>query len=320
MMNGVFRVDGTTADPCEGRVIWSPVKSTWNTAMLGTAIVFGPMTFTLGACLMFLALTYLTLLLGHSVGMHRLLIHRTYECRRWLAHTLVYVGVIVGVAGPWGILRVHDARDWAQRQPKCHDFFSHRRSPLVDLFWQLNCEFQYARAPKFTIEKDLLDDSWYQFLERTWMLQQLPIAVILFAVGGWSWVVWGIAARVSVSVVGHWSITYWCHNPGPGAWHVNGAGVQASNLQGLGLLTYGECWHNNHHAFPESARIGLELGQTDPAWWVIKQFERIGWVWNVGVPRPEAEREDLSRRESREHDVFGANASQASVGNSGGVC
>ena len=303
MMKGVFRVDGTNANACEGRVVWSPSKSIWNTAMLGTAAVLGPITFTPGACLMFLVLTYLTLLLGHSVGMHRLLIHRTYQCHKWLARTLVYIGVIVGVAGPWGILRVHDARDWAQRQRKCHDFFSHRRSPFLDLFWQLNCKFKYARPPRFTIEQELLEDPWYGFLERTWMLQQIPVAAILFAIGGLPWVVWGVAVRVSVSVIGHWSITYWCHNPGPGTWHVKDAGVQASNLRGLGLLTYGECWHNNHHAFPESARIGLEPGQTDPAWWVIKGFEKIGWAWNVGLPRPEPEREDLSRTdEAGQHD------------------
>jgi hypothetical protein len=69
--------------------------------------------------------------------------------------------------------------------------------------------------------------------------------------------------------------------------------VQASNLPGLGLLTYGECWHNNHHAFPESARIGLERGQVDPGWWVVRTLERLGLAWNVGHPRPPGSREDL---------------------------
>jgi fatty-acid desaturase len=55
------------------------------------------------------------------------------------------------------------------------------------------------------------------------------------------------------------------------------ASAQASNLPGLGLFTYGECWHNNHHAFPESARIGLDPGQADPGWWVLQQFaKRLG--------------------------------------------
>lgn len=297
-MKGVFRVDGIGANPCEGQVVWSPAKSLWNMSMLSVALTFGPLTASPDALVMFFISTYLTLLLGHSVGMHRRLIHRSYDCFKWLERALVYIGVIVGVAGPLGVLRVHDARDWAQRQPDCHDFFAHRRSPLVDLFWQLNCEFRYLHPPRFLIERGVQEDPWYRFLERTWMLQQLPIAALLFFWGGWSWVVWGIAVRVSVSVVGHWSITYWCHNPGPGAWDVIGAGVQASNLRGLGLLTYGECWHNNHHAFPESARIGLERGQMDPGWWVIRAFEKLGWVWNVGVPRGESQREDLRRRAS----------------------
>ena len=127
------------------------------------------------------------------------------------------------------------------------------------------------------------------------MLQQLPVAMGCYLIGGWGWVVWCVAARISVSVIGHWSVTYWCHNPGQQKWHVKYAGVQASNLPGLGLLTYGECWHNNHHAFPESARIGLEPGQTDPAAWIIERFERLGWAFNVGKPRPEQEREDLVR-------------------------
>ncbi len=295
MMKGVFRVDGTDADACDGRVVWSPAKSIWNTTMIVVTIVFAPLTATVSSVALFLVMTYLTLLLGHSVGMHRKLIHRTFACHKWLERTLIYIGVLVGVAGPFGVLRVHDGRDWAQRQPRCHDFFSHRRAPLMDLFWQLHCEFRYTRAPRFTIERELASDPWYRFLQTTWMLQQLPVALVLLAIGGWSWVVWGVAVRVCVSVVGHWSITYWCHNPGPGTWRVLGAGVQASNLNGLGLLTYGECWHNNHHAFPESARIGLEQGQLDPGWWVIRLFEKLGWAWNVGLPRSESEREDLVR-------------------------
>ena len=69
--------------------------------------------------------------------------------------------------------------------------------------------------------------------------------------------------------------------------------MQASNLPGLGLLTYGECWHNNHHAFPESARIGLAKDQSDPAAWIIEALARLSWTWNLGTARPESQREDL---------------------------
>ncbi len=304
MMKGVARISGDGADAVHGQVVWSPAKSLWNCAMILCTLTFAAQTATVGAVLAFLISTYLSLLLGHSVGMHRRFIHRSYECRKWLERTLVYIGVLVGVAGPLGILRIHDERDWAQRQTDCHDFFSHRRSPIIDLFWQLNCRFRFASPPTFTIEPEFSGDRWYRTLEKTWMLQQLAVAAACYLIGGWGWVVWCVATRVSLSVVGHWGITYWCHNPGQQKWLVRGVGVQASNLPGLGFLTYGECWHNNHHAFPESARIGIEYGQSDPAAWIIECFEKIGWAWDVGKPRPEQEREDLIHSEQSDSGLL----------------
>jgi stearoyl-CoA desaturase (delta-9 desaturase) len=132
-----------------------------------------------------------------------------------------------------------------------------------------------------------------RWMERTWMLQQLPLAGVLYALGGWGWVVWGVCCRVSVSVAGHWIVTYLCHNPGPGRWHVRHAGVQAANLNGCGFITMGECWHNNHHAFPESARMGLEPGQFDPGYSVLVMLRSAGLVWNFGLPRDVSEQDDL---------------------------
>jgi sn-1 stearoyl-lipid 9-desaturase len=115
----------------------------------------------------------------------------------------------------------------------------------------------------------------------------------LFAIGGWGWVVWGVCVRVTVSVAGHWVVTYLTHNPGQTTWLVKDAGVQASNLPGYGLMTMGECWHNNHHAFPESARIGLAKHEFDPGWVVISMLKRVGLVSRVGEPRALSERTDL---------------------------
>jgi fatty-acid desaturase len=286
MRPGVFRVDGTAADPCAGRVRWAPAKSLWHLTLGTAALIGAPLTFSVDAVLVFLGLTYFTLLLGHSVGMHRKLIHNSFDCPKRLERGLVYLGVLVGMAGPWGILRIHDIRDWAQREPDCHDYFAHRRSIWVDAFWQLNCRFDFDRPPRFVIESEVADDRFYRWLERTWMLQQLPLALLLWAIGGWGWVIWGICLRVTVSVTGHWVVTYLTHNPGPMPWRVRDAGVQASNLRGYGLLTMGECWHNNHHAFPESARIGLGPHEVDPGWWVILGLHRLGWVTRIGVPRP----------------------------------
>jgi stearoyl-CoA desaturase (delta-9 desaturase) len=296
MMKPVLRVDGAAATPCDGRPVIDWPKALWNGGLISIAVIAGPALFTWSAFALFLVATYLTLLIGHSVGMHRMLIHRTFQCGTLVERALIYVGVVVGVAGPFGIIRVHDIRDWAQRQPGCHDFFAHRRGLARDLTWQLFYRFKFDRTPQLVIEPRLATDPFYRFIDATWRWQQLPLAGILLLVGGWPWVVWGVCVRVVVSTVGHWTITYFCHNPVPGRWIVKGACVQAANLPGLGVLTYGECWHNNHHAFPESARIGLEPGQHDPGWIVIKALRRAGLVWNVGEPRQHDAREDLEDR------------------------
>ena len=256
-------------------------------------MLLAPFATTVSSVAFFVFFTYATLLLGHSVGAHRKLIHRTYDCPKWLERVLVYLGVLVGMAGPYGLIHVHDIRDWAQRKPSCHDFFSHRASFWKDALWQLNCRFEFERAPTFTLETELLNDPFYRFLNCTWIFQQVPLGALLFALGGLPWVVWGIFGRVFVSVAGHWTVTYLTHNPGPGRWMIPAAGVQASNLSGYGFITMGECWHNNHHAFPESARIGLDTAQTDPGWQIIRVLESAGLAWNVSQPRAEQDRTDL---------------------------
>ena len=300
-MEPVIRVDGTGADPCAGTVRTDWPKALWNGAMIAGTIAALAMA-TWQSVLLFLALTYATLLVGHSVGMHRMMIHRTFTAKPWLARTLIYLGTLVGVSGPSGIIRIHDTRDWAQREPKCHDFFAHRAGFWQDLAWNLFYRFNFAHPPRVTIERAIADDPFYRFLDATWRWQQVPLAGLLYLWGGWPFVLWGVCVRVLVSTAGHWSVTYFCHNPHlsphPGRWLVKDAGIQAANLPGLGLVTYGECWHNNHHAFPESARIGLEPGQTDPGWWVIRGLERLGWVYAVSLPREAAERDDLLERNS----------------------
>jgi len=293
MMKPVQRIDATNACASEGTISIDPKKATWNLSMISLAVVLAPITFSWDAFTLFFVATYFSLLVGHSVGMHRLMIHRTFETPKWISRILIYIGVLVGMAGPFGVIRIHDQRDWAQRQNECHDFFSHRRSFFLDLWWQLTSKFNYAKPPKIIIEKEIFEDSWFMFLEKTWRYHQLLLAIPLYIFGGWAWVVWGIFVRVSVSVVGHWSITYFCHNPGPGKWRVKEAYVQASNIPGLGVATYGECWHNNHHAFPESAQIGIEKGQCDPGWRFIQILNHLNLANNIRIPRAEVLRDDL---------------------------
>jgi stearoyl-CoA desaturase (delta-9 desaturase) len=159
----------------------------------------------------------------------------------------------------------------------------------------LHCDLELAHPPRFQPEPRIANDPFYLWLERAWMWHQLPVAIILFAVGGWSWVVWGGAARVSVCVTGHWLIGYFAHNDGPTRWRVRGAGVQGHDVPIAALLSMGESWHNNHHAYPGSARIGLDDDQPDPGWWFILLLHRLGLAWNIKTPATMPARAALMR-------------------------
>lgn len=284
----------TPADVCLGKVRWAPVKSLWFLGMAGAAVVGGSVYFSWSAFFLFIATTGTVLLFGHSLGSHRKLIHNSFQCPKWLERVLVYCGVQVGLAGPIGLLRQHELRDFAQRLPACHDYLRHGRGFWLDAWWQLNCELTLDRPPVISLEPRIANDSYLRWLERTWMLQQLPWAVLFYVVGGWGWVFWGVCARVTAGVFGHWLIGYFAHNHGGMHYEVDGAAVQGRNIPFTWLLTMGECWHNNHHAFPGSARLGLFPGERDPGWWVLMLFRRLGWAWDLRLPkdlpvRPELE-------------------------------
>ncbi len=252
--------------------------------MMLAALGLGPPTATLDAVLVFLLLGAVTLCAGQSVGVHRRLIHRSFDCPKWLEACLVWLGTLVGAGGPFATTYVHDIRDWAQRQADCHDFYAHRQGLLKDLWWNLHCRLVLERPPGFDPGPGIADDPFYAFLEKTWMLQQVPLAILLYVLGGWPWVVWGVCVRVAASVSLHWTITHFAHKRGPQSWLVEGAGIQGHDLPLLAIPTMGEAWHNNHHAFPASARHGLFPGQTDPGWRFIQVLQFLGLAWNVQTP------------------------------------
>ena len=271
-------------DAVLGSVHWAPAKSLWWFVMAGAGLIGAPLTFSWPALFVFLVLTAATICLGHSLGMHRRLIHRSFECPLWLEYFLVYCGVLVGMAGPFGIIRQHDIRDWAQRKNACHPYLAHRNPLLVDGWWQLHCALRLQHPPMLAIERRVREDRFYRFLEAAMMAQQLPLALLLYWLGGWSFVFWGIGLRVFLSLTGHWLIGWLAHNQGPRSYLVQGAGVQGYNVPKAGLVSMGEAWHNNHHAFPASARLGLHDGEIDLGWQVLLVLRRLGLVWNLNTP------------------------------------
>lgn len=295
MESAVPRIVATKGndDALTGFVRWSPAKSIWISAMMLVAIIGGFLTFSFSVFILFLLTSAITLCAGHSLGMHRRLIHQSYECPLWLEYLLVYCGVLVGLAGPFGMVRTHDMRDWAQRQSKCHSYFAHNERWYKDWYWQIHCDIHLESGPEFKPEARIANDRIYRFMENTWMLQQLPWIILFGLIGGISWIVWGVCVRVAVCVTGHWLIGYFAHNEGHRDWHVEGAAVQGFNVNYMGWITMGECWHNNHHAFSGSAKLGLYKGQSDPGWWVLMCLKQLRLVWNIKLPDDLPQRPDL---------------------------
>ena len=287
-------VENDWADAVSGKVVWSPLKSIFLLSMYAMT-AWGVVSFLRwDTAMLFVIKTSAVLLFGHSVGMHRRLIHNSFECPLWLEYFLVYTGVLVGLGGPYTMIRTHDMRDWAQRKPKCHDYFAHRRNPLQDAFWQMHCDVKLDHPPQIIPEPRIADSRFYHFIEKHWIAVHLPWVVLFYYFGGMAWVIWGVCAQIATTITGHWLIGHIAHRDEAEDWYVRGAGVQGYNVKFCGLISMGECWHNNHHAFPGSAQIGIYKGQADPGWWLIQSFETLGLAWNIKKhtdlpPRPELE-------------------------------
>lgn len=284
-----------TTSAVEGDVVWAPGRSVWMLGMTTAALLLAPVYTSWSSVLLFLGTSALTLCLGHSIGLHRLLIHRSLTARPWVEQVLVYLGTLVGMAGPLGMVRLHDMRDWAQRQRACHALHAHRAALLCDAWWQMHCRLVLRHPPHVVLEPRLSRSRYLAFLERTWMAQQLPWAVAFFVIGGMPWLVWGVPVRVAVGVTGHWLVGHLTHRRGRQGWRVDDVAVQGYDLPAAALITFGEAWHGNHHAWPDSARLGIEPGQADPGWWVLLAMQRLGLVGDLRQPADLVPREGLRR-------------------------
>ncbi len=283
------------ADAVAGKVCWAPVQSLWTLGMAGAGLVGGAMTVSLDGVAVFLVSTAITIGLGHSIGMHRLLIHRSFKTPRLVEYLLVWLGCLVGMAGPRGMIHTHDLRDWAQRQSACHPYFAHRYSFWDDAWKQMNCRIELDSPPAFVLEERIARDPVYQWLEASWRWHQLAVAIVFFLIGGWTWVFWGVCLRVAVSLAGHWAVGHVAHRHGHQGWRVEGAAVQGYNWPLFAWITFGESWHANHHAFPGSARLGVEPGQCDPGWRVLQIMQRFGLASDLVTPQSLPPRDAVAR-------------------------
>jgi sn-1 stearoyl-lipid 9-desaturase len=251
---------------------FDPLKSAWLWSLVGVGLTGLPFLDAQNVSVA-LVLAFFTVCVGHSVAVHRGLIHQTYRTSAFAQGLGAWLMVLTGLGGPVSWIRLHRVRDHWQNRHDGPAFHRYDHGVLQDFWWNLHC--------RSDLGEDGVADPWLRFLERTWPLHVLGLALLLLPWLGPGGVAVAVCARSAVTILGHWAIGYLAHTHGETRFHLEGADVSGTNLPLLGVLSFGEGFHNNHHAWPGSARMGIRPRELDVGWWVIRGLERVGVVWAV---------------------------------------
>jgi stearoyl-CoA desaturase (delta-9 desaturase) len=215
---------------------------------------------------------YFLTAVGITVGYHRMLTHRSFETHPALRFIFLVLGSMA-FEGP--------ALTWASTHIKHHattDTDEDPHSPLAGFFHaHVGWLFSYEAEPE-VYGKWLLKDPAVMFASKTFFLWAAIGFVIPYLLGGWTGVLWGGLVRVFLTHHVTWSVNSVCHTFGSRMFDTND---MSRNHWLVGLLAFGEGWHNNHHAFPRSAFHGLRWWQVDLSSYIIWTLERLGLAWNV---------------------------------------
>ncbi|CAD5949323.1 Palmitoyl-monogalactosyldiacylglycerol delta-7 desaturase, chloroplastic [Planktothrix tepida] len=246
-------------------------------------LAFLPSNFSWAAVGLALFLHWVTGGLGITLGFHRLVSHRSFEAPKWLEYFLIFCGTLACQGGPidWiGLHRLHHQYSDQEQDP--HDstkgfWWSH-------LGWMLFHTPADEQIPRYT--KDIADDPVYLFFQKYFLVIQVIFGVLLYLIGGWSFVVWGIFFRVVVMFHCTWFVNSATHKFG---YQTYESGDSSRNCWWVAVVTYGEGWHNNHHAFQYSARHGLQWWEIDLTWMTISLLQALGLAQKVKLPPANAE-------------------------------
>ena len=216
--------------------------------------------------------------LGVGLGWHRLLTHRGFKAPKWLEYTLSI----------FATMSMQDPPDkWIATHRMHHKFVDTEKDPhsarsgfwwpqIGWVLWGKAQDHDDATMKKYV--PDLLKDRGHVLISRFFYVPIIVSALILFAIGGWTMVVWGGAARVVVGWHTTWFVNSLAHLYGK---RPHDTGDLSTNNWFVAILTFGEGWHNNHHMSPTSARHGTEWYQFDMNWIAIRIFEKLGWAKNI---------------------------------------
>jgi len=248
---------------------------------VGALLAFIPGTFHWSAPIVTAAVLYLTGTLGVTLCYHRTLTHRSLKLVKPLEYILATLGVLALQGDPirWvATHRKHHAHADREGDPHGRDR-GFRWAHVRWLYEDNDALPSNEELQKFA--PDLYADPYYRALQYIHAPMQLLLAAVLFLMGGWTWVIWGVFVRLVVCYQSTWLVNSAAHTFG---YRTFRTGDLSTNCWWVAIISMGEGWHNNHHAFPFSARHGLRWFEFDATWWNVRLLALLRLAREIRVP------------------------------------
>ena len=237
---------------------------------------------------------------GIGLGYHRLHTHRSYKTPKLLEYFFAVCGTLTLQGGPifWTALHrihhQHSDRDGDPHTPRDGKWWSHMLWTIFGEELHGDVEVLGKYAP------DLMKDPFYRMLSKYHWVPLVVLGLVLLAIGGLPWLLWGVFLRVVFGLHCTWMINSVTHIWGNRRFQTRD---DSKNSLWVALFTFGEGWHNNHHAYPTSARHGMTWSEVDLSWMQIKLMSWLGLAWDVKVPTPA---QIANKAITAEQDIVGA--------------
>jgi stearoyl-CoA desaturase (delta-9 desaturase) len=249
-------------------------------AVLHALCLFAPKTFSWRMLGLAFVTYFTTGCMGITFSFHRQLSHRAFQTPKWLEYFMAYCAsmAIQGDPVTWvsdhRYHHLHTDTPLDLHSPYEGFWWSH-------MGWMFDEEAHDMRAPTMSNASDLLKQPFYQHMKKFYFFHIMLKLIFMYAIAGFPGLVWGGA----VATVFLWHVTFFVNS----ASHVWGnqpfrTGDLSRNIWWVGILAFGEGWHNNHHAFEFSARHGMLKNQFDITWLLIRGLQAVGLATNVKLP------------------------------------
>jgi sn-1 stearoyl-lipid 9-desaturase len=254
----------------------------WGTTI--TVIIFHVLAvaslfmFTWGGLAAFVGLTLLAGAPGIGIGYHRLLTHRGFKTPKAVEYFLTFCGMLSLQSGAinWvATHRIHHAHTDGPGDP---------HTPRDGAWWAhigwifTGTAQQHDEAVLRRYAPDLMKDPVHVWMNRLFFMPLVIAGALLLAFGGWSMLFWGVFLRVTVAWHVTWLVNSATHMFGTRRFETND---DSTNHWLIAFLTYGEGWHNNHHAHPRSAKHGLAWYEFDLNWVIIRGMQLVGLASDI---------------------------------------